>query len=125
MSRFFLKNFTTEIRVAKGELLNAIKLASIFARDIGNSVKISASEETIEAKSQPSETGSNLSKINGELTGDAIDITFNAKYLLDFLGNIDESEILFKASDALKPGLFNIIGQENYFFLAMPMKANW
>jgi DNA polymerase-3 subunit beta len=119
------KEFTTEIRVSKTEILNAIKLASVFAKDIGNSVKISASGESIEAKSQPSETGSDLSKINGELTGDNIEITFNAKYLLDFLNSIDESEIIFKASDSLKPGLFNIVGQDNYFFLAMPMKANW
>lgn len=119
------KEFTTEIHVSKNELLNAIKLASIFARDIGNSVKISAVDNNIEAKSQPSEAGSNLSKINGELTGDNIEITFNAKYLLDFLGSIDETEIIFKASDPLKPGLFNIAGQDNYFFLAMPMKANW
>lgn len=119
------KEFTTEIRVSKTELLNAIKLTSIFARDIGNSVKISASENGIEAKSQPSESGSNESKINAELEGDSLDITFNAKYLLDFLSNIEESEILFKASDPLKPGLFHIVGQDNYFFLAMPMKANW
>ncbi len=119
------KEFTTEILVSRAELLNAIKLTSIFARDIGNSVKISANEDSIEARSQPSEAGSNLSKINGELTGDNIEITFNAKYLLDFLNNIDEAEIIFKASDSLKPGLFNIVGQDNYFFLAMPMKANW
>ncbi len=119
------KEFTSEIHVSKTELLNAIKLASIFSRDIGNSVKISANEDVIEAKSQPSETGSNQSKINGELDGDNIEITFNAKYLLDFLSNIDEAEIIFKASDPLKPGLFNIKDQDNYFFLAMPMKANW
>jgi DNA polymerase-3 subunit beta len=119
------KEFTSEVHVSKTELLNAIKLTSIFARDIGNSVKLSANENGIEAKSQPSETGSNLSKINGELEGDPIEITFNAKYLLDFLSNIDETEIIFKASDPLKPGLFNIKDQDNYFFLAMPMKANW
>lgn len=119
------KEFNTEVRVSRSELLRAIRLANVFSKDIGNSVKIVASEEGIEAKSQPSESGSNVSKVNGEVEGEDIEITFNAKYLLDFLSNIDESELIFKALDPLKPGLFNIADNKNYFFLAMPMKANW
>lgn len=118
-------DFETEVRVARSELLNGIRLASVFAKDSGNSIKILAGEKGLEVKSQPSETGSNSTKLTGEIDGEDIEIAFNAKYLLDFLSNIEESEIIFKALDPLKPGLFKVSGQDNYFFLAMPMKANW
>lgn len=117
--------FTGEIKVQKSELLSGIKLASIFTRESGNSVKIVANGDGVETKSQPTEAGSNVTKLNAEYEGDDIEITFNAKYLIDFLSNIEDSEITFKVSGPLKPGLFKIADKDNYFFLAMPMKANW
>lgn len=117
--------FTGEIKIEKSELLSGIKLASIFTREAGNSVKIVANSDGVETKSQPTEAGSNMTKLNAEYEGEDIEITFNAKYLLDFLTNIEDSELTFKLSGPLKPGLFKIADKENYFFLAMPMKASW
>lgn len=117
--------FTTSIKFAKSDLTNAIRLASIFSRDAGNTVKIIASESEIKTLSQPSETGTNSSLVKGDFTGSEIEIAFNAKYLLDFLTNINEDEIEFQALESLKPGMFRTLGNENYFYLVMPVKANW
>ena len=117
--------FDTQIKIAKEELTSGIKLASIFSRDMGNMIKIIANKKSIEAISQPTEAGSNSTEMKGEFEGENLEITFNAKYLLDFLTNIPEDEIEFKAGGSTKPGLFNIVGNKNYFYLVMPMKANW
>ena len=117
--------FTTEIKFSKEELANGVKMANVFAKDSGNVIKVTANSETIEVLSQPTETGSNSTKIVGQVDGDDIEIAFNAKYLIEFFGVITEEDIVFKASEATKPGLFVIEGNKDYFYLVMPMKASW
>ena len=116
---------TTEIKISRSELASGIKLANIFARDLGNMVKISVEDEIIKALSQPTESGSNSTEMKGEVEGENLQIAFNAKYLLDFVTNITEDEIVFRATEAVKPGLFGIVGKDNYFYVVMPMKASW
>ena len=118
-------DFSTEIKFEKQELSTGIKLASVFARELGNMIKVVAGEEDVKVLSQPSETGSNEATVNGELEGEPLEIAFNAKYILDLVNNIGEDELSFKASESLKPGLFKLVGLDNYFYLVMPMKANW
>lgn len=131
--------FTTTVSIDASEFSNGIKLASIFARDIGNMIKLVIKDGVIESISQPSESGSNVTKMSAEVEGDDISIAFNAKYLLDFVNNQTSSDdIIFKSSDPLKPVLFSIVGEENYFsdgkksnvykryfHLIMPMKSSW
>lgn len=116
---------TTEIRISKEELASGIKLANVFAKDLGNMVKISIEGGAIKAISQPTESGSNSTDMQGEVEGEDLQIAFNAKYLLDLVNNVDADEILFRATESVKPGLFKIAGEENYLYVVMPMKANW
>ena len=132
-------DFSTTVTIDSGEFSNGIKLASIFARDIGNMIKLVIKGGVIESLSQPSESGSNVTKMSADVEGEDISIAFNAKYLLDFVSNQNSGgEIIFKTSDPLKPVLFSINGEENYFssgkrvsgykryfHLIMPMKSSW
>ncbi|PIR42778.1 DNA polymerase III subunit beta [candidate division WWE3 bacterium CG_4_9_14_0_2_um_filter_35_11] len=131
--------FSTSIVIDSSEFSNGIKLASIFARDIGNMIKLVIKDGVIESISQPSESGSNITKMSADVEGEDIAIAFNAKYLLDFVSNQSSSgDIIFKTSDPLKPVLFSVNTEENYFaegkkingfkryfHLIMPMKSSW
>jgi len=102
-------------------------------------IKLVIKGGVIESLSQPSESGSNVTKMSADVEGEDISIAFNAKYLLDFVSNQNSGgEIIFKTSDPLKPVLFSINGEENYFssgkrvsgykryfHLIMPMKSSW
>ena len=117
--------FTTTMSISASEFSAGVKLANIFARDTGNMFKISLEGNNIEIYSQPSEAGNNSSELKGEVEGEDLEIAFNARYLLDFFANVSANEIKFHATEPLKPGLFRIDSLENYFYLVMPMKANW
>lgn len=132
-------DFSTTVIIDSSEFSNGIKLASIFARDIGNMIKLVIKDGVIESISQPSETGSNTTRMSADVDGEDISIAFNAKYLLDFVNNQSAGgDIIFKASDPLKPVLFSVNNEENYFsegkkqndfkryfHLIMPMKSSW
>jgi len=117
--------FTTVIKTTTREIGNAIKLARVLARETGNMIKIVASSDKIEVLSQPNETGNNDSLLIGELDGEDIQIAFNAKYLIEFVNNMGDHEISFNTVEALKPGMLKIEGNNDYYYLVMPMRANW
>jgi len=117
--------FTTIMSISAIEFSAGVKLANVFARDTGNMFKISLEGNNIKIYSQPSEAGNNSSELKGEVEGADIEIAFNAKYLLDFFTNVSANEIRFYSTESLKPGLFRVDELENYFYLVMPMKANW
>lgn len=115
----------SEITVEKDEFSSAVKLANVFAKDLGNMVKIVAKSDGVTVLSQPTESGSNAITMNAKLDGDELEIAFNARYLLEFLQNTENATIHFQATESTKPGMFRIKGKDNYFYLVMPMKANW
>jgi len=118
-------DFTTEVHVSRADFENGVKLSNIFSRDSGNMIKLIVGKKGIQSMSQPSESGSNTTNISAEVTGEDVEIAFNAKYLLEFFASISDDEIVFKISDSLKPGLFKLEGKDHYFYIVMPMKANW
>ena len=117
--------FETKVSMTKTELGNAIKLASIFSKDHDNMVKVIAKSDGVTVLSQPTESGSNSSSIEGAFTGNDVEIAFNAKYILDFVSNIPSEEVSFEANDTFKPAALKVKGTDNYVYIVMPMRSNW
>jgi len=118
-------NFTTTILIDKVEFTNAIKLASVFARDTGYSVKFNIKDKEVTLSSQPTEFGSNVVQMEAKVKGEEIVIGFNAKYLLDFVTNSDATDLELKVTDPLKPGMITEKGEKEYWYIVMPMKTSW
>ena len=119
------KDFDTTISIEKSEFSNAIKLANVFAKDTGYSVKLVVKDKKVTLASQPTESGTNLVNIDCKVRGDDVTISFNAKYLLDFVNNSDATDLEFKIADSLKPGMLTEKGDDNYWYIVMPMKSTW
>lgn len=142
------KEYTTESIVEKSEFENSIKLVSVFAKDQGYAVKFKIENDFVEASSQPTELGSNVAKLSAIKEGDDITISFNGRFLLDFLSNVSSDKIIFKTLGPTKPGLFmlsdEVINKESdtkpkkdkggknnpqsnssYWYLVMPIDVNW
>lgn len=119
------ESFATTVSMAKDQIFNAIKLASIFAKDYDNMVKLIIKDSKVVVKSQPTESGNNTIDVEAKIEGSDIEIAFNAKYINDFLSNAANNTISFLANDPFKPAGFRLDGNENYIYIVMPMKAGW
>lgn len=117
--------FSTTISIEKSEFANAIKLASVFARDTGYSIKLSIKDKVVTLSSQPTESGTNIVNMDCKVKGEEVTIGFNAKYLLDFVTNSDSQDLELKIDDPLKPGMLTEKGSDDYWYIVMPMKSNW
>lgn len=116
------QDHTSEIRFAREELQNAVKICSIFARDSANIIKFSLSPTKLTVSSQTPSLGENTVEVDATLTGEENEIAFNARYLLDVLGNLPSSELLFQMTGPLNPGVFKMKDDNSFLHLIMPIR---
>lgn len=114
---------SSEITFEREQLLKAIKICSIFARDSANIVKIAIEKEKIVVSANTPSVGKNRVEVEGKLKGEENEIAFNARYLLDFLSNIEEENLLFEMNGPLNPGVFKIQGDSSYLHIIMPIRV--
>jgi DNA polymerase-3 subunit beta len=116
--------FSISATFAAQDFLDAVKLANVFAKtDDNKAVKmVLDTEGTIRISSLEEESGKHESEIAAEVTGNAVELTFNSKYLLDFLNNIKTEEVTITTSGAATPCKFAPVGHENFTHVIMPMQ---
>lgn len=122
------KSYATRTVVDSSELLKAVKIASFFARDAANIVRlrISPGEQpglggklTVMATS--AELGDNVTEMNADVEGVPIEIAFNAKYLVDVFSVITTPKVALETSSPQSPGVIRPVGDDSFVHVIMPM----
>lgn len=114
-----------QVTLDKEEFLRAVKLASIFARESANIVKIKILKDSIKVSSESSAAGSQEAKVDAKVertdSGD-FEIAFNYKYLEDFLRSVSGDEIKIEFINQTSAGVFKDTSDSQYLHLIMPVK---
>ena len=123
------KDTSIKIRADKEELLRAVKLAAVFARDSANMVKIVVGKDYLQLLAESSNAGSQKTKIEASIEGyspelaeGAFEIAFNYRFLEDFLKVVKGEEVNLGFSNANAPGVFTDPKDPDYLHLIMPVK---
>ena len=116
-------DFSVSVSFEREELLRAVKTCSVFAKDSANIIKLSLTKDHITVSSGSSSIGENKVEVDAQLKGEENEIAFNARYLLDVLGNIQEKELVFDMIGPLNPGVFKIKNDESFLHLIMPIRV--
>lgn len=117
--------FTTEVTFSTGELEDNIKRALIFARDASNIIKFSIEPEKVTLSASSPSLGTYAGEIAGtHITGEPLEIAFNAKYVQDILKATKGETIWFGMSESLKPVLCRVADVPHAEYVIMPFKVN-
>lgn len=117
------KTHSTRVHIDKEPLLRAVKSASIFARDNANIVRFVIQNQKIIVSAATAQVGENTVEIDAEVDGEGGEIAFNSRFLLDFLSNIHENELLFEMTGSLNPGLFRPVKDGSFSHVIMPIRV--
>lgn len=125
------KSHTTRTVVDTASLLKAVRVASLFARDNANIVRMAVSQGTngnagegqLRITAASSEMGDNVSELDAMVEGTDLEIAFNARYLIDVLSQIDQPQVLLETTIATRPGAIRPVGMgtEDFLHVVMPM----
>jgi len=103
-------------------LHRALRRALIVARQDSNRVVLHAREGVLQISAVSPDVGSVEEEVDMELTGEPIDIAFNARYLMDVLEAVESEQVVLGLSGALNPGTVRPAGREDYLYVVMPMQ---
>ena len=115
-------SFKTSITLDSQEFLQKLRLASIFARDAANIVKISVSAGKVKMIARSSGVGEGEAVIEGEQEGEDNEIAFNIKFLMDLLKNIQEKTVVMELSSPVEPATFRISDEPEFLHIIMPVR---
>ncbi|MEK7608547.1 MAG: DNA polymerase III subunit beta [Patescibacteria group bacterium] len=118
------KQFYAEITASREEFINALKLIGIMA-DFGNeiTVRISPGKKAIELFSKSKNQGDNTYVLSAKIDckKDAIETSFNWRFLLEGLKSISAEEIFFGINEENKPAILRAPQKGSYFYILMPI----
>jgi DNA polymerase-3 subunit beta len=122
------KDYEKIYKVSRPELIQAIKLSSVFSTDKVFDVDMSfGTDGFVTVGSKNSEVGTSSSKIavdNINAPKDSkFDIAFNFNYTLDGLNLLASDNIFVKINDADSPVIFADEEETNFFYLIMPIRG--
>jgi DNA polymerase III subunit beta len=116
-------DFSSQVMFDREEMLKAVKICSIFARDSANIIKFSLQNNQIVVSSTSPQVGENTVTVEGVLKGEENEIAFNARYLLDILSSVSQKEMVFEMSGPLNPGVFKIKDDASFLHIIMPVRV--
>jgi DNA polymerase-3 subunit beta len=102
--RVLPKTQTHSVQLSKEETRSTVQRVSQFSEERSRAIRLQFAEGEMKVFSSMSDTGESEETIPVSYDGPAVDIGFNAQYLLDFLGANSENACLFLFNDAQSAG---------------------
>jgi DNA polymerase-3 subunit beta len=113
----------TRVLLDKNVLEKAVKAAAVFARDNANIVRFHIENQTVTLSANTPQVGEDEVDVDAKVDGEGGDIAFNSRFLLEFLANYPENELLFEMTGSLNPGVFKAPKDDSYLHIIMPVRV--
>jgi DNA polymerase-3 subunit beta len=122
--RVLPKEHPHSVSLKKEEFRGAIERVSQFSDERSRAIRVHVANGEVKVHSSVSETGESEDSLPVSYEGPAVEIGFNAQYLLDFLRAAGGEEVAFLFKDPHSAGEMRPGGEspENYRYVIMPMR---
>ena len=116
--------FAVTCKVNIKELAGAVERIALFSTDGDYStVKMSIANNTITISSSSPEVGTGREVLACTTEGDALNVAFNAKYILDILKNVEAESIIMSMNTSLSPVCITAPEEDNYIYIVTPVRV--
>lgn len=111
----------SRVVVERGELLKAVKLASVFSRSEANIVTLQTKTGKLTLTSEAKELGSQKKEVDAQIEGEDIKIAFNTKFLQDAFSALGTTQVIMEFSGNLSAAVIKPVGEEGLEYIVMPV----
>ncbi|HEY9890167.1 MAG TPA: DNA polymerase III subunit beta [Candidatus Obscuribacterales bacterium] len=118
------KQFERQVTLDRKLLMDALERIAVLADQKNNIVKLSLdpAQQSVAVSVEAQEVGSGREVVAAQITGEALDIAFNVRYLLDGLKALGTSEVQLQCNTATSPSVFIPLGEVQMTYLVMPVQ---
>lgn len=124
-------SYGTKATIDLGNMIQATRAASIFARDGSGIIRVIVNPGNGDATgvvkiiSRAEEVGSNENELDAKVEGDESKVAFNSKFLMDVLNVLSGDDVDIETTTPSSPGVFRSAKHEGYTHVVMPMFVQW
>jgi DNA polymerase III subunit beta len=122
--RVIPKNNDKQIEFEKDRLTSAVKRVALLSNERSRAVKFQIDNGQVEVASSSPEFGEAKEMLPVEYKGPALQICFNAQYVLDFLGAVETDNVSLEFKDEMSQAVMKPVGANgyDYTYVIMPMR---
>jgi DNA polymerase-3 subunit beta len=111
------------VRLPKTELLDVTKrIRHLAQRNAPLKMAFAPGELTVSAETP--EVGDASEAMPCAFEGEELVIAFNPQFLIEGIESIETDELVLRLTSPLRPGLLQQAGDEDFSYLAMPIRLN-
>jgi len=111
------------LTIDRTSLREAVDRVSTISTDKTRSVKLSLEAEKVTLAVTSPEAGSASEELAASYDGEAMDVGFNARYLLDILAQVESDQVELRFADAASPTLIGDPEDASALYVLMPMRV--
>jgi len=115
------KDWTTRTELRTQDLLHAVRMASVFARDSSDIIKLAVDENSCVVSAQSAETGDHSGKIDVDSEGSDLLIGVNGKYLMDSLSVMGTDKVTIDMQGPSNPMVIRPVDGGDLTHVVMPV----
>ena len=123
-NRVIPREFKTVVTINKNEFQSALDRVSLISRagDL-NIIHFEFTDNIVRISSDNPNIGKAEETINVAIEGPGINISFNAKYIIDVLKAIDSEEFIFSFNQPLTTASIKEPGNDNFVYVVTPVRT--
>jgi DNA polymerase-3 subunit beta len=112
------------IEFERERLTSAVKRVALLSNERSRAVKFEVGKNKVEVTSSSSEFGEAHEQLPVDYAGQALTISFNAQYVLDFLNVVETDVVSLSLKDEVSQAVMKPIGASgyDYTYVIMPMR---
>jgi DNA polymerase-3 subunit beta len=111
------------LKIDTKTLAEGVDRVAAIATEKTRAVKMSLDRDKVTLSVTSPETGTAAEEVPAAYTAEAFDVGFNARYLLDILGEIESDELEVHLADAAAPTLIRESQSSPALYVLMPMRV--
>ena len=116
------KESNTKLTIDKEDFSQAVKIASVFARESANVVRFKVDKNSVELTANAPQVGQNKTTLDAKIEGNPLEIAFNYKFVSDFLNICKSDFVTVKLNQSLSPGIFLDQNDPRFTHIIMPVR---
>lgn len=108
--------------INKAQMMTAVKRVALFSSSKSKAISLQFDKDILEINTTSFELGDAVDEIALTYDGPKMTITYNSKYILDVLTNLNENEVEFQLENAERATLIQGKNNPNFINIVMPMR---
>ena len=111
------------LEVVCSQFASAVDRVSTISTEKSRAIKLTLEKDGLQVSATNQDAGSASEELVVSYSGDAIEIGFNSRYLLEIAQQIEGENAHFNFADSVSPAIIRDPGDEHSLYVLMPMRV--